>query len=242
MSSDTEESLRSAGVLDPLNDPQYIRLRRSHLYLALIPLAFGLGMVYGYILWGREQVIATEADFGASQARRIDVDPGDDPSFGPIDAPITLVEFSDYSCPYCQLWHREVSQELFATFPDQIRFVYKDFPIVQGGRVGTVAAQAAHCADEQDAYWDYHDALLSGDYTLDPSGYEQAAQDLKLDEEALMECVNSERYVDEVAEDLDYGVSIGVSSTPTFFINGIPLIGAQPLENFVELINSELGN
>lgn len=233
--------MRSAAAADPLNDPQYIQLKRSHLYLALIPVAFGLGMVYGYILWGREAVIATEADISVLQTTRIVVDPGDDPSFGPIDAPITLVEFSDFSCPYCQLWQREVSQELFATFPNQIRFVYVDFPIVGGGWVGTLAAQAAHCAGEQDAYWDYHDALFSGDYTLDSSGFERAAQALELDEQALMECVDSERYLAEVEQDLDYGVSLGVSATPTFFINGIPLIGAQPLSKFVEVMNSELG-
>lgn len=234
--------MRSDAAADPLNDPQYIQLRRSHLYLALIPLAFGLGMVYGYLLWGRDEVIASEADISVLRATRIEVDPGDDPSFGPLDAPITLIEFSDYSCPFCQLWHREVSEDLFATFPDQIRFVYKDFPIIQGGRVGTLAAQAANCAEEQDAYWDFHDALLSGAYTLDSSGFEQIAQSLGLDDQALMECVSSRRYLGEVERDLDYGVSIGVSSTPTFFINGIPLVGAQRLSRFVELMNSELGN
>ncbi|MFQ5923331.1 MAG: DsbA family protein [Anaerolineales bacterium] len=228
-------------------DAGYVQIRRSHLYLALIPVAAVLGLAAGYLLWGQDtpasqnRTAADSPGASASEIRRIDVDLGDDPSIGPAEAPITIVEFSDFNCPFCRQWHQEVSQALFDTFPGQIRFVYKDFPIVGGGRVGFLAAQAAQCAEEQGAYWEYHDALFSGAYALDSPGFEQAAQVLELDGEALIECVNSGRYGDEVREDFDYGVSLGVSSTPTFFINNIPLVGAQPLLNFIEVIDGELG-
>jgi protein-disulfide isomerase len=221
-------------------DPGYIRIRRSHLYLALIPIAFGIGITFGYLLWGREDAAPAETEANPSQLARVEVEQGDDPALGPADAPITIVEFSDFSCPFCRQWHQEVSQELFDAYPGQIRFVYKDFPIVQGGRAGFLAAQAAHCAGEQGAYWEYHDALFSGDYALDSPGVSQITEDLGLDLERFKECMTEARYADEVRDDFEYGVSLGVSSTPTFFINGTPLVGAQPLARFMDVIDAAL--
>jgi protein-disulfide isomerase len=251
-SGESDEPIESDATSDP--DPaQYIRLRRSHIYLALIPVALLVGFAGGYLVWGREVasapapisapgVSAPEAEAVPVQASRIEVDPGGDPSIGPVDAPVTIVEFSDFNCPFCQQWHQEVSQELLDRYPNQIRFVYKDFPIVGGGRAGFLGAQAAHCAEEQDAYWDYHDALFSGAYTFDSPGVDQAAVDLGLDLEPFKECMVEARYAEEVRDDFNYGVSLGVTSTPSFFINGIPLIGAQPLANFAQIIDGELGN
>lgn len=249
---DPNSVAEESGVTDPASDrdtdPQYIRLRRSHIYLALIPVALLVGFAGGYLVWGREAATAPaaasapEAAASTSQVTRIEVDAGGDPSLGPIDAPVTIVEFSDFTCPYCQRWHLEVSQALFDRYPEQIRFVYKDFPIVGGGRAGFLGAQAAHCAEEQGAYWDFHDALFSGAYVVDSAGIDQVAVDLGLDLDPFKECMVEARYAEEVRDDFNYGVSLGVTSTPSFFINGIPLIGAQPLENFVQIIDSELGN
>jgi protein-disulfide isomerase len=256
-SGQSDELLKSDATSNP--DPaQYIRLRRSHIYLALIPIALLVGFAGGYLVWGREvasapaPASAPEADVGAVdagaveaapvQASRIEVDPGGDPSLGPANAPVTIVEFSDFNCPFCQRWHQEVFQELLESYPEQLRFVYKDFPIVGGGRAGFLGAQAAHCAEEQDAYWDYHDALFSGAYTFDSPGVDQAAVDLGLDLDPFKECMVEARYAEEVRDDFNYGVSLGVTSTPSFFINGIPLIGAQPLANFAQIIDGELGN
>ena len=246
------EPIQSDAATDPESDPQYIRLRRSHIYLALIPVAALLGFAAGYFVWGQDaaqDVAAAPAAASAAQAEanpviasRIEVDPAGDPSLGPADAPITIVEFSDFNCPHCQRWHREVSQELLSAYPDQIQFVYKDFPIVGGGRVGFLSAQAAHCAEEQGAYWEYHNALFSGAYSLDSSGIDQIAVDLGLDLDPFKECMVEARYAEEVRDDFNYGVSLGVSSTPTFFINGIRLVGAQPVVNFAQIIDGELGN
>ena len=248
----SDEPVISDPASDRESDPQYIRLRRSHIYLALIPAAALLGFAAGYFVWGQDaaqDVAAAPAAASAAQAEanpviasRIEVDPAGDPSLGPADAPITIVEFSDFNCPHCQRWHREVSQELLSAYPDQIQFVYKDFPIVGGGRVGFLSAQAAHCAEEQGSYWEYHNALFSGAYSLDSSGIDQIAVDLGLDLDPFKECMVEARYAEEVRDDFNYGVSLGVSSTPTFFINGIPLVGAQPVVNFAQIIDSELGN
>lgn len=250
--AESDELVKSDATSDPDSNPQYIRLRRSHVYLALIPIALLVGFAGGYLVWGREvasapaptsaPVSAPEAEAVAVQASRIEVDPGGDPSLGPANAPVTIVEFSDFNCSFCQRWHQEVFQELFDSYPEQLRFVYKDFPIVGGGRAGFLGAQAAHCAEEQDAFWEYHDALFSGAYALDSPGIDQAAVDLGLDLDLFKECMVDARYAEEVRDDFNYGVSLGVTSTPSFFINGIPLVGAQPLANFAQIIDSELGN
>ena len=241
MSSGPEVPLRSDALPDPLHDPQYIRLKRSHLYLALIPIAFGVGITYGYFLWGRQASGSAESQSFSSAGIRFEINPVNDPARGPAGAPISIVEFGDYNCPYCQRWHREVYEELLAAYPDQIHFTYVDYPIVGGGAIGFKAALAANCAEQQGAFWEYHDALFSRMYPLDRAGFEGAAQSLGLDSQALLECIDSGRFAGEIQADLEYGANIGVSGTPTFFINGIPMVGAQPLLRFVEVINSELG-
>jgi len=195
-------------------------------------------------VWGgvpRESATSPTNTAAFSVGGRIEVDPDNDPSIGPLDAPVTIIEFSDFNCPYCRQWHQEVFQGLLATYPAQIRFVYRDFPIVGNGTPGFAAAQAANCAGEQGAYWEYHDALFSGAYALDRAGFETSAQQLGLDSATLMECLDSGRQAGEVEADFRYGTSLGINGTPTFFINGIPLIGAQPLLRFVEIISAELG-
>jgi len=252
----SDEPVISDPAPDRESDAKYIRLRRSHIYLALIPVALLVGFAGGYLVWGREVASApvptsapvsapdpgSEAAASTGQVTRIEVDAGGDPSIGPVDAPVTIVEFSDFTCPYCQQWHLEVFQSVLDRYPDQIRFVYKDFPVVGGGRAGFLGAQAAHCAEEQGAYWDFHNSLFSGAYVIDSAGVDQVAADLGLDLDPFKECMVEGRYAEEVRDDFNYGVSLGVTSTPSFFINGIPLIGAQPLENFAQIIDSELGN
>jgi protein-disulfide isomerase len=225
---------------------RYIRIRRSHFYALLLPLAFVAGIAYGYLIWGRNEAVpaapAEAGDTGLSRAiARIEVEADDDPALGPEDAPITIIEFSDFNCPYCQRWHQEVFEPLLASYPGQIRFIYRDFPIVGGGGPGMAAAQAANCAGEQDRYWEFHGAMFSGIYALNGEGFAEASGAVGLDSEALLECYESGRYETEVQADLQYGAGLGVSGTPTFFINGIPLVGAQPLLRFVEIINAELG-
>lgn len=230
-------------------DDDFIQIKRSHLLAAAVPLAFLIGLAAGYLAWGRSPS-TTSAPLSAPPATqpssrvsgRIEVEVGDDPSLGPPDAPIVIVEFSDFNCPFCRQFHQETFTPLMQAFPDQIHFVYKDFPIVGGGTVGAAAAQAANCAGEQESYWEYHDALFSGRYALDRSGFERYAVELGLDEAELLACIDSGRYAEEVDEDLRYGASLGVSGTPTFFVNGIPVVGAQPLLRFIEIINRELND
>ena len=238
--SGTPASTAPPGGDDPRGDT--LRFRRSHVYAALIPLTFVVGLATGFLFWGRtpSPTAAPVAAEGTQAPTRLEVSVDDDPSLGPADAPITIVEFSDFNCPYCEKWQTEIFQPLMAAYPNQIRFVYRDFPITS--QESLAAAQAANCAGEQDAYWAFHDSLLTGGLDLGRDAYTQYATRLGLDVEALLACLDSGKYNDEVEADARYAAGLGVSGTPTFFINGLPLVGAQPLSEFQAVIESELNS
>ncbi len=249
---DKEEALEQ----EEAREGNTITFKRSHLYAVLLPLAFAVGLSVGYLFWGRDvPPAATAAASGTggtsgqaqasasdqSQAvRRYDVPVDDDPILGPENAPITVIEFSDFECPYCRRWHEEVYSRLLENYPDQVRIVYRDFPLDSIHRNATPAALAANCAYEQNAFWEYHDKLFGGELGLGADAYEQYAQELGLDMASFDECLQSDRYLDEVRADLQWAANLGVQSTPTFFINGIALVGAQPYEVFQQVIDSEL--
>jgi len=214
----------------------YVTIRRSHLVLALIPLAGLLGLAAGYLLWGRDETTPVATAAAAPQRYQVSVD--DDPALGPADAPVTIVEFSDFNCPYCRRFHAEVFPDLMAAYPDQLRFVYRDYPITSAESL--VAAQAANCAGKQGAYWAYHDSLFNGELGLGAEAYAAYAQRLNLDADALGACIAAGGEQAEVESDARAASALGVSGTPTFFINGIPLVGAQPLAQFRSVIDGEL--
>ncbi|MBT3389280.1 MAG: DsbA family protein [Chloroflexi bacterium] len=227
--------------------------KRSHVYAALLPLAFVIGLSVGYLFWGQEPAIVAapeaaneaaaqapaEAEPAPQEVRRYDVPEDDDPVWGPDDAPITIIEFSDYECPYCQKWHVQIWPLIQAAYPEQIRLVYRDFPLTNIHPNATPAASAANCAEEQDAYWEFSEMLFSAEQNLNVETYLQYAETLNLDMDAFTECVESGRHNAEIMADLEYAVNLGVSSTPTFFVNGIPVVGAQPFEVFQNIIEAE---
>lgn len=199
------------------------------IFLVALPIVFLLGLLLGYSIWGRS---APDAETTLAEAG--------DLILGPENAPITIIEYSDYQCPFCKRWHDQVFYQLMAEYPDQIRFIYRDFPLMSIHPGALPAAEAANCAAEQDAYFDYHEALFSNQYNMDNTGLLQYAADLGLDTEAFRACLSSQRYRQEVLADLQYGMSIGVQSTPTFLINSTVVVGAQPYEVFKQIIDAEL--
>lgn len=179
-------------------------------------------------------------DGGVKQVTRYPITEDDDPSFGPASAPITIIEFSDYQCPYCQRWHEQVWVKLLETFPDQIRLVYRDFPLYSIHPEAGPAAAAANCAAEQDRYWEFHELLFTGGMDLGKEAYLKYGGDIGLNLTSFEQCLTENRYEAEVTADYEYAVGLGIQSTPTFFINGIALVGAQPFEVFKEIIELEL--
>ncbi|PKN95460.1 MAG: hypothetical protein CVU44_01895 [Chloroflexi bacterium HGW-Chloroflexi-6] len=218
--------------------------KRILLPIVLGLLLFGSGLGTGWYLWGQEEPAAETAEAGQIQIpetlQRYDIPVDDDPVLGPDDAPITLVAFSDYQCPYCKKWHDDAFERLMKEYEGKIRFVYRDFPLNSIHPQAEPAAQAANCANEQGAYWEYHTALFSYKYDFGEQAFEQYAIDLGLDEAALMECFRSGRYAGEVDADLQFAAEFGIQSTPTFFLNGIAIVGAQPYDVFKQIIDLEL--
>lgn len=236
--------------------------RASQIALFLIPVFFVLGIGAGYLIWGRSPtpvtaaVSATATPVSENQpapatnpdaaqptdpptVRRYDIPVDNDPSLGVEDAPITLIEFSDYECPFCTRWHTDVFAPLMEKYPDQVRFVYRDFPLPSHPNA-IPAAEAANCANEQGAFWEYHDRLFATTQGLSPALYEKIATELSLDMEQFKKCVEDRTYQAEVDADFQFAANLGVSSTPTFFLNGIPIVGAQPFEFFDEVVRREL--
>ncbi|MEW5828550.1 MAG: DsbA family protein [Chloroflexota bacterium] len=223
-------------------------LRRKNTYQILIGVAFFAGLLSGYLVWGRTTSEVAAADLVADLAtpteapppRRYEISTVGYPSHGPEDAEIVIVEFSDYQCPYCTKWHQEVYKQLLAEYPDQIRFVYRNFPLTSIHPDAMEAAQAALCAGDQGAYWDYHDKLFGAAYGLGMDAYQQYARELGLDAQSLVDCIESAKYEEYVLADMDFAINLGINSTPTFFINGLAVVGAQPLNVFKQVIEKEL--
>jgi protein-disulfide isomerase len=218
-----------------LNRPSNFKHKSNFPYIFMfMALTFLLGLGAGYLLWGTNQAAA-----GTGQARRVDVKTDGDPSIGPDNAPVTIIEFSDYQCPYCEQWHQQVYQQLMEAYSGKIRFVYRDNPIPSHPEAEP-AAEAAECAGEQSAYWKFHDALFSGQYGLGRAAYEQYAADLGLDTEAFAACVDSHKFRGEIEADASDAAKVGINSTPTFVVNGRLLIGALPFADFKQVIDEEL--
>ncbi len=216
--------------------PHSRRARVSPLVYMLIPVAFFLGLGGGYLLWGSTPPSSAAS---ATPVSRVTVSTDGYPSIGPSNAPVTIVEFSDYQCPYCQVWYKQVYQQLIASYPNEIRFVYRDLPLPMHPEA-IPAAEAADCAGEQGAYWKYHDALFEQQYGLNRAAYEHYAADLGLDSNAFAACLDSQRYLSKVKANANDAASIGLSGTPSFVINGRILIGALPLSDFKAVIDEEL--
>lgn len=220
-------------------------------YTLLIPLAFIAGLALGFMLWGRTPAPAAEqagdsppaapaASKSAQQIRRYEVIEDDDPVIGPDNAAITIIEFSDYQCPYCAKWHAEVFGRLREEYPEQVRIIYRDFPLESIHPEAKPAAAAATCAHEQGKFWEYHDLLINAGNDLGQETYLAMAREVGLDSPSFQICIEEGRYLGEVQADLEYASGLGVRSTPTFFLNGIPLVGAQPYEIFQQVIEKEL--
>ena len=169
--------------------------------------------------------------------QRIDVLAGDR-SRGPTDAPVVIVEFSDFECPYCEQATATIA-ELLERYPDRIRFVYKDFPLPSHPNAFK-AAEAGHCADEQGKFWEFHDKLFATPDALDVESLKIYAGELGLEVGAFSTCLEESRHEQTVAEEMSAGRRYGATSTPTLFINGRPVFGAMPLDTFEEIIQEEL--
>ena len=161
-----------------------------------------------------------------------------DPVRGNASAPITIVEFSDYQCPFCARVNPTLEQ-VRKTYGDKVKIIFKDFPLPNHPQAPK-ASEAAHCAGEQGKYWELHDVMFANQRALNVPELKQYATTLGLDMAKFTPCLDSGKHAGLVASGLAQGEKMGVNSTPTLYINGRALIGAQPFEAFKQIIDEEL--
>lgn len=244
----------------------YNKLIFAIIFTALISVFLG-----GYVL-GTETAEPTAVDIGNSNgvaeqnpakqlesqsnplSSNVSVSADDDPVKGDPNAPITIIEFSDFQCPFCKVFHETSLPMIEKNYIEtgKVKFVYRDYPIQQIHPNAVPAALGANCANEQGMFWEYHDKLFENQRqweNLDPengiSTFEKYAEELDLDTDTFNTCLESGKYLEEIRKDLQDGVAYGVSGTPGFFIGnekiGYGLVsGAQPYTAFERVLDQLL--
>lgn len=160
-----------------------------------------------------------------------------DPSLGDPKAPVTLIAFEDFECPFCRRFTQQTESLLIQNEVKNgaVRLVWKDFPLAIHSHTQK-AHEAARCAWEQGKFWEYHDILFSNQNDLGINSLKQYAKNLGLNTKQFGTCLDSGKYISLIREKVNEGTSIGISGTPSFLINGATLVGAQPYQTFVDAI------
>jgi protein-disulfide isomerase len=158
---------------------------------------------------------------------------------GNPDAPVTIVEFADFQCPYCQAVQQTL-KEVLEKYKGKVRLGFRDFPLRPIHPNAQQAAEASRCAAEQGRFWQYHDLLYQNQARLDSDGLKDQARTVGLNVERFEACRASGKFKAAIENDLQAGSKYGVSATPTFYINGVTLSGSQPSSAFESVIESEL--
>jgi protein-disulfide isomerase len=178
----------------------------------------------------------TGAD-AAPQYLNVSVD--DDPSIGASNALVTIIEFGDFHCGFCQRFETETLPQILANYEGRVRYVFRDMPIL--GQTSIDAAVAAECADDQGRFWEYHNTLFSNQQLLGPrETFISLAQNVGIDVNTFSSCLTANTHLGEVVSDQSEGQRLGLRGTPAFFINGRYVSGAQPYEVFASIIDQEL--
>jgi protein-disulfide isomerase len=160
------------------------------------------------------------------------------PERGGAKAPVTIIEFSDYQCPFCKRAESVVDQ-VMTTYGDKVRLVFRDYPLPMHPQARP-AAEAANCANAQGKFWEYHQKLFANQSALSEDKLKEYAKELGLDTAKFNQCLDAKQFKAAIDKDIEDGSKVGVSGTPAFFINGRMLSGAQPFDKFKEVIDDEL--
>jgi protein-disulfide isomerase len=175
----------------------------------------------------------------ALKAPRTDMPiPAAAPLLGPNDAPVTIVQFTDYQCPFCHRAQATID-EVMSRYAGKVQLVHRDFPL-DGHAQAFPAARAARCAGEQGKFWDYYRSLMTSPGAMEDADLRARAATLKLDRAAFGACLSSDRNDAVIRESVEAGTRAGVTGTPAYFINGRMITGARPFEAFQEIIEGEL--
>jgi len=170
---------------------------------------------------------------------RVEIATEGHPAKGPADAPVTIVEFSDFQCPFCKQVVPTLAQ-ITQKYGDQVRLVFRQFPLSSIHPFAEKAAEAALCANEQGKFWEMHDAMFGDQSKLEVAALKTTAAGLGVDKAKFDECLDSGRFAQRIKDDESAGTLVGVSGTPAIFINGRSFSGAQPYEALAAAIDEEI--
>lgn len=237
----------SAKVVPPTDDDAAVFYGQNQARLQGATLDQSRPAIKAYLM--QQRTLAARQEYmdalRAKASIRITLDPprqtvatADRPGKGPANAPITMIEFSDFQCPFCLTAFPTV-QQVLSTYGDRIHFVYRHYPLANHPRARP-AAEAAACANEQGKFWAFHDRLFSNQQLLEDANLKEHAAQLGMDAAQFAACYDSRKYTADVDADIRAGDEAGVSGTPAFYINGRMLSGAQPFEAFKQIIDEEL--
>ena len=234
---------------DPaLSDPRPETGGRGRIGRAATLVALGtlIGLAVGWVAWrGAESGAGSSASretptTGVELADGVDV--SHDPAMGPADAPVTIVEFSDFECPFCSRFATATAPALRRQYGDRIRWIFVNYPLRSIHPNAYEAALAGECAAEQGRFWPFYDEMFSGRHPLSGGGYADAAEAIELDPERFETCYKNADHAEEVALDIKEGEKFYILGTPTFYVNGKRMEGAQRPEAFAVVIDSLLSD
>lgn len=176
-------------------------------------------------------LLSPKKDYPAVSAERLVIDP----YLGAEDAPITIIEYADYACSGCKLWHNAgVLDEILTKFEDKVKFVWRDNAHISTASIA--AANAAHCAYDQGKFWEYHDLLFANEFGFSSEGLKENAAKLGLDQDLFNTCVDQNTYYEKVFHNMKLAGERGLSVTPTFVVNDEIIIGPPPASYMEEVI------
>ncbi len=203
---------------------------------------FGLGNKENSGVTGAAVAPPTVNNPTAPEPSAVKVSIDDDAILGKEDAPVTIIEFTDYQCPFCGRQFTQTYPQLKKDYIDtgKAKYVIRDFPLNSIHPQAQKAAEAAECAGEQKKYWEMHDKLFENQQSLDVASLKSYAQQLGLNTADFNSCLDSGKMASEVAKDLSDGQSYGVQGTPATFVNGKLISGAQPYSAFQQVIDAAL--
>ena len=202
------------------------RKRQRFIQAGIVALV--LLLAAGYFLWPRPQAQAVSAD-------RLN----DDPTLGAANAPVTIIEYGDFGCPSCRAWHNAgIPDQIMATYGDQVRFVWRDFPVITAQ--SPKAAEAAQCAYDQGYFWEYHNLLFEQATSLRAGDLKGYAARLRLDSDHFNQCLDSGQHKATVEKDLQDAYQNRFRGTPSFLVNDQPLAGPPNFQYLQTLIEANL--
>ncbi|MBI2507460.1 DsbA family protein [Candidatus Woesearchaeota archaeon] len=166
----------------------------------------------------------------------------DDPVLGNKDAPLTIVEFSDFQCPFCARFRSETFEQIKSQYIDtgKVKLVYRDFPLTSIHPMAQKSAEAAECADDQGKFWEMHDLIFERQASLSMTSLKQWAEELGLNGNDFNKCLDSGKHASEVSKDSSDAQSAGAQGTPFFIVGNQPVSGAQPFSAFQAAIEPQL--